>query len=73
MEDDPQLRELTAHPKHRRVLITDMRCARDRPLIEALQKAGAAHVFVGEAEAGGAARSARGSLRWTGCRWCRSM
>jgi hypothetical protein len=23
MEDDPQLRELTAHPKHRRVLITD--------------------------------------------------
>jgi hypothetical protein len=24
MEDDPQLRELTAHPKHRRVLITDI-------------------------------------------------
>ena len=50
MEDDPQLRELTAHPKHRRVLITDIRSPVTRPLIEALLKAGAAQIFVGESE-----------------------
>ncbi len=41
MEDDPQLRELTAHPKHRRVLITDIRSPVTRPLIDALLTAGA--------------------------------
>jgi NAD(P)-dependent dehydrogenase (short-subunit alcohol dehydrogenase family)/uncharacterized OB-fold protein len=50
MEDDPQLRSLTAHPKHRRVLITDIRSPATRPLIEALLKAGAAQIFVGESE-----------------------
>ncbi|OCW57681.1 SDR family NAD(P)-dependent oxidoreductase [Hoeflea olei] len=50
MADDDVLRTLTAHPKHRRVLITDLRAPVTRPLIEALLKAGAAHVFVGEAE-----------------------
>ncbi|WP_417416814.1 SDR family oxidoreductase [Hoeflea sp.] len=50
MEDDPQLRSLTAHPKHRRVLITDIRSPATRPLIEALLKAGASQIFVGESE-----------------------
>lgn len=50
MEDHPLMRTLTAHPRHRRVLITDARAPVTLPLIAALQKAGAAHVFVGEAE-----------------------
>lgn len=50
MEDDPTLRHLTAHPRHRRVLITDARSPLAVPLAEALLKAGAATVFVGEAE-----------------------
>lgn len=50
MEDDPVLRSLTAHPKHRRVLITDARSPFAAPLAEALLKAGAAHVFMGEPE-----------------------
>ncbi|WP_193175144.1 SDR family NAD(P)-dependent oxidoreductase [Oricola nitratireducens] len=51
MEDDPLMRSLTAHPRHRRILITDARAPVTLPLIHALQKAGASHVFVGEAEA----------------------
>ena len=50
MEDDPQLRSLTAHPKHRRVLITDIRSPVVKPLIDGLLAAGAAHIFVGESE-----------------------
>tara|TARA_R110002020_G_scaffold29585_1_gene93323 strand:- start:16922 stop:18169 length:1248 start_codon:yes stop_codon:yes gene_type:complete len=50
MEDDPQLRSLTAHPKHRRVLITDIRSPATRPLIDGLLKAGASQIFVGESE-----------------------
>ncbi len=50
MQDDPVLRALTAHPKHRRVLITDARSPLAAPLAEALLKAGAATVFMGEAE-----------------------
>lgn len=50
MEDDPLMRTLTNHPHHRRILITDARAPVTLPLIAALQKAGAAHVFVGEAE-----------------------
>lgn len=51
MEDDPQLRSLTAHPKHRRVLITDARAPVAAPLARALLDAGASTVFMGEAEA----------------------
>ncbi|KGF68457.1 short-chain dehydrogenase [Hoeflea sp. BAL378] len=50
MADDGQLRALTAHPKHRRVLITDIRSPVTRPLIEGLFRAGAAQIFVGESE-----------------------
>ena len=50
MEDDPQLRQMTADPKHRRVLITDGRHPGTPLLVKALQDAGAAQVFVGEAE-----------------------
>jgi NAD(P)-dependent dehydrogenase (short-subunit alcohol dehydrogenase family)/uncharacterized OB-fold protein len=50
MQDDPVLRGLTAHPKHRRVLITDARAPVALPLAEALLAAGATTVFVGEAE-----------------------
>lgn len=51
MQDDPVLRSLTAHPKHRRVLITDARSPLAGPLAQALVAAGAAKVFMGEAEA----------------------
>lgn len=50
MEDDPTLRALTAHPKHRRILVTDARAAVTLPLVQALLKAGASTVFVGEPE-----------------------
>jgi short-subunit dehydrogenase/uncharacterized OB-fold protein len=50
MEDDPVLRSLTAHPKHRRVLITDARSHFAAPLADALLKAGATRVFMGEPE-----------------------
>lgn len=51
MEDDPMMREMTAHPRHRRVLVTDARSPVAAPLAEELLKAGAAHVWLGEAEA----------------------
>ncbi len=51
MEDDPMMRELTAHPRHRRVLVTDARAPEAPALVQALLDAGAAHVWVGEAEA----------------------
>ncbi len=47
MDDDPQLRELTAHPKHRRILISDGRAGVVPFLVEALQEAGAGMIFVG--------------------------
>ena len=50
MEDDPQLRALTSDPKHRRVLITDARNSDAPALARALETAGAAMIFVGEAE-----------------------
>lgn len=50
MQDDPQLRQMTSDPKHRRVLITDGRNPNAPALTKALQAAGAAAVFVGEAE-----------------------
>lgn len=50
MEDDPMLRAMGTHPRHRRVLISDGRAPEAPALVEALLGAGAAHVFVGEAE-----------------------
>ena len=50
MQDDPMLREMSCDPKHRRVLITDARSPLALPLAQALLKAGAATVFVGEPE-----------------------
>ncbi|CDZ32271.1 Short chain dehydrogenase family protein 17 [Neorhizobium galegae bv. officinalis] len=47
MEDDPQWREMTADPKHRRILITDGRSPLALPLAQALGKVGAARIFVG--------------------------
>ena len=50
MEDDPQLRAMTADPKHRRVLVTDGRNPNAPALFRALKEAGAAQVYVGEGE-----------------------
>lgn len=50
MSDDPVLREFTCDPKFRRVLITDGRSDSGQALAQALSDAGAAIVFVGEAE-----------------------
>ena len=50
MGDDPELRVLVADPKHRRVLITDARQENAPARAKALLDAGAATVFVGEAE-----------------------
>ncbi|WP_428687276.1 SDR family NAD(P)-dependent oxidoreductase [Roseibium sp.] len=50
MEDDPQMRALSANPKHRRILITDLRNPNTPALVTALLGAGAAAVFVGESE-----------------------
>lgn len=51
MADDVQYRELTASPRHRRILVTDGRSAVGQAVAAALSKAGAAIVFVGIAEA----------------------
>ncbi len=50
MEDDPQMRELTNNPKHRRVLVTDGRGETGLALAQALADAGASIIFVGESE-----------------------
>ncbi|WP_281931508.1 SDR family NAD(P)-dependent oxidoreductase [Roseibium album] len=50
MDDDPQLRALSADPKHRRILITDLRNPNTPALAGALLDAGAASVFLGESE-----------------------
>ena len=50
MEDDPVLRAMGTHPKHRRILISDATHPVARPLIDALFAAGAAHVFAGVPE-----------------------
>lgn len=50
MEDDPQLRALSADPKHRRILITDAWNPNTPALASALLDAGASTVFVGESE-----------------------
>ena len=51
MQDDPMLRAMSSDPKRRRVLITDARAPMAFALTQALLKAGAAHVFLGEPEA----------------------
>lgn len=51
MQDDPVLRAMSSDPKHRRVLISDARAPVALALAQALLKAGAAHVFLGEPEA----------------------
>jgi short-subunit dehydrogenase len=50
MEDAALMRELTADPKHRRVLITDARAPNAVALARALRAAGASLIFAGEAE-----------------------
>lgn len=50
MHDDPILRELSAHPRHRRALVTDARGPLGQACVRALLDAGAAHVFAGVAE-----------------------
>jgi NAD(P)-dependent dehydrogenase (short-subunit alcohol dehydrogenase family)/uncharacterized OB-fold protein len=50
MADDPQLREMTCDPRHRKVLVTDGKTAVGQALVRALAKAGADLVWVGEAE-----------------------
>ena len=50
MQDDPILRAMSCDPRHRRILITDARAPVALPLARALLEAGAAHVFIGEAE-----------------------
>lgn len=49
-EDDAQLRELTCHPKHRRILITDARAFAVAEIVQALLSAGAQTIFVGQSE-----------------------
>lgn len=50
MTDDPEWREMTAQPKHRRILITDARHPVALPLARALLALGAAEVFAGVPE-----------------------
>jgi NAD(P)-dependent dehydrogenase (short-subunit alcohol dehydrogenase family)/uncharacterized OB-fold protein len=50
MADDPQWRETTCDPKHRRALVTDGRTAVGQAVARALSEAGASLVFVGIAE-----------------------
>lgn len=50
MRDDPALREMTADPKYRRVLITDGRNAVGQALVKSLKKAEAGKIFVGIAD-----------------------
>jgi len=50
MADDKQFREMTAQPKHRRILVTDGKTATGQSLVRRLIQAGADHVWVGCAE-----------------------
>lgn len=50
MADDNQLRVFTAHPKHRRVLITDVRNAVGQAVAQAMIASDARTVFAGNAE-----------------------
>ncbi len=50
MQDDPALRAMGTHPRHRRILIADARAPEAPALTRALLDAGAAHVFLGLSE-----------------------
>ena len=50
MQDDPQLRVFTADPKYRRILVTDGRGPVGQAVAQALIKAGAQTVFLGNAD-----------------------
>lgn len=50
MGDDKALRELTCDPKHRRILVTDVRKPIGQALVRHLLQAGAAKVFLGVSE-----------------------
>ena len=50
MSDDPQLREMTNDPSHRRILITDARHPGAPAIAKALHAAGASMIFLGESE-----------------------
>ena len=50
MADDPELRAMSADPKHRRVLITDARHPFAPDIARALRTAGAAAIYAGEPE-----------------------
>jgi len=50
MEDDPQLRALSANPKHRRILISDARNPNTPAVTKALIDAGASSILIGESE-----------------------
>jgi NAD(P)-dependent dehydrogenase (short-subunit alcohol dehydrogenase family)/uncharacterized OB-fold protein len=49
MADDAQLREFTASPRHRRVLVTDATTATGAAMVRAMSRAGAATVHAGVA------------------------
>jgi NAD(P)-dependent dehydrogenase (short-subunit alcohol dehydrogenase family) len=50
MSDDPQLREMSCHPRFRKVLVTDGKTAVGQALVRALIGAGAEIVWVGHAQ-----------------------
>jgi NAD(P)-dependent dehydrogenase (short-subunit alcohol dehydrogenase family)/uncharacterized OB-fold protein len=50
LSDDPNLREFTCDPRGRKILVTDGKTAVGQALAQALAKAGADKIWVGEAE-----------------------
>ena len=50
MSDDPQLREMTCDPRHRKTLVTDGKSALGQAAVRALAAAGSDLIWVGEAE-----------------------
>lgn len=50
MSDDPQLRQMTCDPKHRKILITDGKSALGEQLARALLQAGAQQIWFGYSE-----------------------
>jgi hypothetical protein len=50
LSDDPKLREFTCHPRGRKILVTDGKTSVGQALVQALAKAGADKIWIGEAE-----------------------
>ena len=50
LSDDPKLREFTCDPRRRKVLVTDGKTLVGQALVQALAKAGADKIWIGEAE-----------------------